>query len=71
MTQSSSVRRDKKYCIFRTSCAIATKLEIKDHYMIKKNPNPQNSKKDAFSLGTNPRYPEQPPCTPPALPFVF
>ena len=40
MAQSSSVRRDEKCCIFRTSCAIATELEIKDYYMMKKNPEP-------------------------------
>ena len=32
-----SVRRDKNYCIFRTSCAIATKL-----------PEPQNSEMIPF-----------------------
>ena len=34
--------------IFRTSCAIATKLKIKNHYM-KKNPEPQNSEMIPFS----------------------
>ena len=43
-----SVRRDKNYCIFRTSCAIATKLKIKNHYIVKKNPEPQNSEMIPF-----------------------
>ena len=44
-----SVRRDKNYCIFRTSCTIATKLNIKNHYIMKKNPEPQNSEMIPFS----------------------
>ena len=41
--RSWSVRRDKMDCIFRTSCAIATKLKIKDYYIMKKFQIPQNS----------------------------
>ena len=48
MVRSWSVRRDKLYCIFRTSCAIATKLKIKDYYIMKKIQIPQNSEMVPF-----------------------
>ena len=41
---------NEKYCIFRSSYVIATKLEIKDYYIMKKFLNPQNSKKVSFPL---------------------
>ena len=60
-----SVRRDKNYCIFRTSCAIATKLKIKNHYIMKKIQNPKIAKYPfpqpiSSTSGTTSLYPPSP-----------